>query len=598
MNAFYKSFVTSRFVPGYKAALSNRLFLVISVLSVIFFSSCSFQNPTERLPKTPENIPLESFVPEKSSLVFSLFPTTIKEKALFQKHLGALTQGYENGLTVFLFSKIFSSPFAEKFTAAFVKDNSSPALVAVFPDETKQRGLGFFAASRLQNQEGLRQEFLNLKTDTEKFTIREEGGKIFFDQKQPELFGLLHGSYLFLSSSPEFFPDTIPPKNPSHFLNDKKFLEALKKAPTSFSGYAFFQLDTKALPKSSLFPSFLPKEAASIMFFSSEEEGFRLSSFAKIPDDKNLDPLVKESVKGAPISLAEKVISDAPIFYAEGFNFANQLRIQKKVLAEDPFFKIRQGEGFFQDLEKKFGFSFEDELFPVLSRNYAILVEDQGKILPGISLIIDAGAKPSSGEKILKQFDHALSAMVAAVNFAQLQEAEVSNKQGEEKSEQITKSEGPAAEQKSITANGNEFKQIIFYPDRLSQKDSKIPLLGVLNETWEITYGRTNENLLIISTREKFAATPLAQHIRYAELLPQTKGFLETDHAFLDPEPLVRYGERLVELGKSSGHLTTQQLKGFEVIKKILSPIEGFISGTRRRGKWIENQGFLKLQGP
>ncbi len=594
------------------------LLLSAGILSAVFLlGACKAADPIQRLSKTPENFPLEVFVPESSAFVVSIFPNSLEQATLLGKHTATVLGQYEKPFMDFVFSKVFSKDIFGRLAPVFEEKEPS-MLVAFFPDETLKTRLGFFAVARTAQQESLRAKLLEPNTadgkdeagrTDENFTSQDINGKILFEDKEDRIFGALNASYLFLSTSKELIPaDAVPPKK-TPLLENKLFREFLKKGPETFTGYSFSSFETSD-PKQSLqdfIPSkFFPKNGASMAFFRAEEEGIRTISYLKFPAGKDVDPLVSDLSKGSKIGLANRLKSENAIFYAEGFNLGLQLRLQKKLLMEDPFFAVRQGEGFFKNIENRLGFTLEGDLFPVLSKNYAILVEDQGKVMPAVSIYVDAGANPISAKKIFSKLDSAVNSFSAGLQLAfPAKQEDATQEDGKQES-----SGGPEAlsvavptppaipilTHKEIELYGGKAKQVIFSPKQFAEtREISLPLFEAVDETWEFTYGLTADNLFFVSTRGNFPQTVFADNISYKISLPAIKGFDETDHMFLDPAPLTQYASRIAELGKANGKISETQLQGFEVLKNVLQNMQSFVTGVKRKGKFLENQSFAKI---
>lgn len=579
------------------------LILRAAVLAILLLLlvSCGFRDPLARLPKTPENIHLESFAPAKSFLVASVFPTSKEEKSMSARHIEAAASAYRFAAPNVLFSKLFQKEIAGILANMVLKIGMPETLFSLQADETQQNQVTFLAAMRFAETAELRGEFVTLRDlQLPDLVIREEGEKIFIEQKNPQRYGLLIPPYFFASSSLELLPDALPLNTKAGgLIDDKLFLEYLKKAPPAYSGYAYLKVPAgqggmSFLPGGlNLTPNLpIPGETASIAFVSAEQEGFRFSGFAKMPNSKNIDPLLRESFTKAATTLTAKIPVQNPALYLEGANLGNQLRIQKKALMDDPFFAVRYGEKFLQNLEKTLGFSLEKDLLPVLSRNYALVLEDQGKILPALSLWIDASANPDGATKIMKQLDSAISSFAALSQMALVKSKQESESGKENDGQPAT----PVFEQKTIDFQGATLKKLIFYPQRFAETQRPTPLFESMNEIWEIIYGLTKDHLIVLSTRSDFGGTqPISDLSPYQTLLPLIKGFSQTDHLFVDLQPFIAYAERVMATSELTENFTAEQRQGFEFIKQFAAPFKGLISGMRQKGDWIETQGFLAI---
>lgn len=510
-------------------------------------SACSLGDPLARLPKLPDGTLLENYVRPDPIIVATYFPTDAEEKLQFGKHLNTIAPQNSRDLWKYIVSLFPPNSSFEIIGSTFFTDPWPEALLTVW-NEKSTGSTEFLMVTIQDDPERMRESFLKQKETPEEtpvpISITEQDKNIFLEiASEPQLFAVLTGNKFIFASKKEF----LAPSGDHTFLQNTDYQKFLRKLPKHFSGYAYVK--DKFLKS----PNFL--------VYGAEEDGISILYFQKKQNN-------------ADVELAKKIPAKNMMFGAEGTNLALLVELEKEILKNTPFFKSLYGENPFQSLEEKIGLSYETDIKPFLQKNFAWVMEDQGKILPAISLWIDASDYSQNAEKVLKKVDETLSTFVTVANVGLSAEAPL--------------------ERKTIDFNGSPLYQIVFTPKNFLN----------LDETWAFTYGLTKDNLFVLSTRSEFPTnTPgqaksktWADQDSYNELRSHIRGYSKTDHVYFETKPFLDWISRIMELGQDSSALSAKEKRGFEILQKYLAPIHGGIAGTRIKGDMAETKMFIKIR--
>lgn len=551
----------------------KHLLFIFLLFSVFLFSACSLGDPLARLPKLPDGTLLENYVRPDPIIVATYFPTDAEEKSQFVKHLDTIAPQNSRDLWKYIVSLFPLNSLFEIVGSSFFTDPLPEALLTVW-DEKKTGSTEFLMVTVQDDPERIRASLLKQKENPEEapvpIPITEQDKNIFLEiANEPPLFAVLTGNKLIFASKKEF----LAPSGDHSFLQNPDYQNFLRKSPKHFAGYAYAK-DTF-------------QKSPSLLVYGAEEDGIFISS-------------IQKKQNHADVNLAKKIPAKNMIFGAEGTNLASMVELEKEILKNTPFFKSLYGDNPFQGLEEKIGLSYEQDIKPFLQKNFAWVMEDQGKIIPAVSLWIDAFDNPQSAEKVFKKVDETLSAFNTVAN-AVLSAVPPASAEGTETV--IQRPFKSPFERKTIDFNGSSLNQIVFIPQDFPQDKMLVPLFENLDETWAFTYGLTKDNLLVFSTRSEFPTnTPGQAHTKtwtdqdlYNELRSHIRGYSKTDHVYFETKPFLDWISRIMELGQDSSALSAKEKRGFKILQKYLAPIQGGIAGTRIKGDMAETKMFIKI---
>ncbi len=210
----------------------------------------------------------------------------------------------------------------------------------------------------------------------------------------------------------------------------------------------------------------------------------------------------------------------------------------------------------------------------ILNKGFAVSISDAYNLLPAISLFVDASEAPDKAKNVLQQLDGALDGVIAAVNTTM--HVDLSN---------------PVFEKNKL-GNRNLVK---IYLNRLPQKDFKIPLLNLLSEPVELSYGMDSNNILFISMLPDFnLENGKNDSVENTDLFKKALKLNSSGDGDSGGEP----GNIFIFDGKIFGNFISRLAKekiGFEILKKYLAPIKSYVQIGSGNGINIKGKGFLNI---
>lgn len=535
------------------------------LIFAIALTSCTSRKDMEKLARTSDNTALESFVPEDAWFVYSYFPTSETQRLLLKDHSQTIFQGREEALW-----DIFLNPFLKESLKKAVKHlllENAPVVYSMSGVGTEVQ-IDFRVTFSVKDPQAL-QKIFEENAESQEIMLTKLDAGFSFEQFDPRFYGKFDGKFLHLSNNALAFPLEENTGDKKSILESKFFKKALKKLSTDRIGYFFMQQseNTAAIALGT------PSDVMSITNVLAEQDGVRLYGFSEIP--KHPSRLLPNLLfANTNTYLDSKIPAKDIVAYIESHHLADLIKFEFEIFKQHPLLKGAFKGDLEEILEKKIGLSFEKDIYPALKKNFAVMLEDQDKILPAISIWADVSSGRKTAEKLVKQLDAALSSFVTLINVGSGQEL---------------------MNRRKIMWNGAEITQIAFYPEKYPQDQFPIPLFANLSEEWNLMYGILDSGLLFLTTRAEFPNAMAADDSLYNELKGKVPDFDKTQRSFVSFEPIRNYLTRIVVLGKKSGKISEREITGIDVFWRLISPIRGVISGMRQNGSWMETQTFIKI---
>lgn len=308
----------------------------------------------------------------------------------------------------------------------------------------------------------------------------------------------------------------------------------------------------------------------SAMKYFAQNEGVYFESIA-LPRHSDKDTIFEKPIfQPSTPALFAKIPVSTPIFFSEMSHMGSLLLSQ------------------WPDLKTNFqawaGFDFEADILPFLDKNAALVLEDEGAVLPALSIWADASEASEKAKTVLAKVDEKMKSWAALGNIAL-----ASAQAGEKK---------PIFEMSKLSAPLSGGRLTIF-ADRIDQENARIPLLELITEPIEISYGLTPDNLLFFSTlpdfEKRFAEKKTVENNAFFKLA-QSWEVKPGSLAFIDGAALGSYAERIVNLARTSKRFSGSEEQSYAILKNYLSPFEGFIQVGQGDGASLKGKALLKIR--
>jgi hypothetical protein len=183
---------------------------------------------------------------------------------------------------------------------------------------------------------------------------------------------------------------------------------------------------------------------------------------------------------------------------------------------------------------------------------------------------------------VLQKFDDKAKSLMLLGNIA------LASQEGEKNE--------PVLEIKKLAAP-LEGSKVTIHMDRINSKVADIPLLQFFKEPIEISYGLTPDHILFFSMLPNFEQALAAKKPINFPLfsLVDSWGMEPGNIAFIDGTAAGAFLERVADFLRSTKKFSQSEEQTYALLKKHLSPIEGFIQVGQGDGKSIKGKAFLKI---
>lgn len=270
----------------------------------------------------------------------------------------------------------------------------------------------------------------------------------------------------------------------------------------------------------------------------------------------------------------------------EGFNLQSLLKGFFNLLSA----QSSEFEAIYSFLRKSFkevtARDFENDFLSWMNKGYLLSLQNNGnKIIPGLSLLIDASSNPEQAKEFFKRLD------------AQI----------EEYIQSIKKKYEPAAEaivKEKILIDGANFSMVEVDFNKLKLKDMgtgfmAIPL-SLFSENAILYYGMTLDNRFVISTYQKFQGDYKIETTASNDNFQNLQNYLsdaKNSLTYVDFGEISRYLETITNFYDKLGYNSTAtKLRiGLNFIKDDLKAIKGIIWANKIVDNYLVGEGMVRI---
>ncbi|MBI2639151.1 hypothetical protein HYW83_06220 [Candidatus Peregrinibacteria bacterium] len=543
--------------------------IVLAVAGFFYWKSSAIKLPWQ---PTSQGIFFEELLPPDVSFAMSFNPTDDAQRQSFEKLWATILQDKKDVILPFIATNFAKSsqtplPLADlltlfgnnlQFTLALGSGSSikTPDAFFLFRTEDPLKARAIFQRVKQADDQLLRDT-----PDAFAFS-RGKAAKAHI--------GLIGDTGFFALTSKEKTQQLIAhfEKRNSFFrmaslANSKKFRSAAKFLEGAMSGYIFF------------FPGVTGKGIeASVVRYVAQENGFSFDGITLSGTGKDSDILRSKVFQPFVPSLSAKIPLSKALLFEEVGNAGSLLLSQLDALRTD--------------FKKWTDFDFATDILPFLDKDAVLAVEDTGRILPAVSVWLDASV-PGASEKAKTAFEKLDAKVKSWVTLGNI--ALPANEAGQNK---------PVFNMQPLAAPFTGSK-VILCLDCVSKKLINVPLLfELIRDPLEISYGMTSDNILFVSTLPNFEKTfsdtakaedhPLFKRAQSLEPKPGNT-------VFIDGEVIGASIERIINLARSNKKFSESEEQSYALLKKHFSPIKSFIQTSQGDGKSMFGKAFLEIRG-
>lgn len=311
-------------------------------------------------------------------------------------------------------------------------------------------------------------------------------------------------------------------------------------------------------------------------------------------------------------SLIEKIPGESIIFYSSSFDLAGTVQRQMDLFSQ------KTGQDFSQNLsamlQDTVGIDLEEDLYSWMRQGFSFSVHNnEGSIVPGITIAVDASEAPDTAKEVVTKLDAQISGLLTlagmedekfseaiskdevsglhriSVDFAKVQEVKAATE------EEAPEVEGPAAAEEELVED-------LEVP--LEEAETAPPLFFgyptkmFLGEKLEIWYGVTDSNQFIVSTMLNFPEK-YGGGLKASEEFTKASSKVEDYDAvsfYIETAGLLRYLDNLVNYLESSGEIAEGGEQAYEEFKKYIFPFKSVIVSSSASKYEVEVGGFIGME--
>lgn len=521
------------------------LFLTAGVAGFFYWRSLAIQLPWQ---PTPQGVYFEELLPPDISFAMGFHPTDSAERQRFEKLWGAVLQDKKDVVL----------PFMARESLQRTNDPPIPLedLLTLFGGDFEFTIANDYFLFRVHDSAKARAAFERLKEPQREVFIDRPDAYVFpFVRRGAGHMGFI-GDIGFIAKANEEdtkkFIARFEKRNallrPASLASTRDFQKAAKSFKDPMSGYIFFAKKDPA--------------TFSTVRYTGHDDGLILDSLT-----------VSDIFQSFTPSIASKIPLSKPLLYEE--------------MGHAGSFLLSQFGSLGTDFQKWTGFNFETDILPFLDKDLVLVVEDADKVLPAVSVWMDASA-PGAKEKaktVFEKLDAQVESWVTLGNIALA-------------SHDKDKPSEPVFSISKLPPFQTGTKVTIF-TDRIDQKIARVPLLQLITEPIEISYGMTADNILFFSTFPNFEKAfeekqtaekhPALQLVQSWDIKPGA-------FVFIDGSAIGAYVERIVALLKADKKFSESEEQTYALLKKHLGPIESFIQVGQGDGASLKSHALLKIR--
>jgi hypothetical protein len=367
-----------------------------------------------------------------------------------------------------------------------------------------------------------------------------------------------------------------------NIVGSKTYQKYLKHLEDDRLAYIFMNTSNSEFYKKAFTISGFSRLGESIQMIGSvhlEEDGIRLVS--NVERTRDTEPSLKPIMKGAEVRLDKLIPALDPIIYTESFGFGSLVYSQIKTMLTGAELGLMTKAEFQQNVEKaemELGVKVEKELVPMLSNSFAMLVDDQGTLLPGISFWFDVAGHRETADVLMRKMDSMVSTAVTSIAIA-------------------FPSEKPILERSIYKEDGADIVVYTLNIESIPEGEvGELPQLFefLKDDLFQFSYGLTADGLLFIGTGALDKNAPrVADASLYGQFVERFPEHSMTDRSYIALAPLADYLARFLELSKQDSSIDPSEIDALTSVIKYMNVMDGMYTSSRRDGAWLEQQSII-----
>jgi hypothetical protein len=409
------------------------------------------------------------------------------------------------------------------------------------------------------------------------------------DNEEEEMYLVLYKDTVLVTSTQILRHDAVKrmKNNEESLRSNENFIKTLESLPTPNLGYAYIDIQSMFTKIGELEEEIELPIADSLyaeaFAFMAEDDGVRmLVQVAFNPDAETFnfaDFPYKEPY------LYKQLPGDDLVMYSESYDIQTLFDLEMEVLLIEESDK-EDFEEFKVMLKQMVGLDLEKDILSWMDKGYALVIQRNKGIVPGISLYVDASSDSEGAKKVVDVFDAALAQFVEGM-IAEAPE-------GLDASEIIKK--------EVVEVGDSELNRVQFDFTNLTEEqlfEAGLPQ-DFFIEPMELYYGITSDNYFVLSTRTDLAADfesgiTVAENEKIIEAQTYLNGY-PYQLTYISIEEIAIYVDTFIGLmEKIEGPMPEESKEAYEKVMKYIAPIKYLVGANKKVENIVEGMMFIKM---
>lgn len=293
-----------------------------------------------------------------------------------------------------------------------------------------------------------------------------------------------------------------------------------------------------------------------VLFATAEKDGIRLNASLYAKEGADMSKL---TTNGQKFYLAKDIPGKSPLLYTEGQGFKEAYGNILSAMEGDQ--DVKQGMDQVRTALKQVGLDFDQDVMGVMDKGIAMVLADNGSILPSLGFYIDASSKPDSAKKIAGVLNTMLTNGIAEVQV-----------QNPEAAALIDKLDVEADKLWKVKVNVDPL--LMSAPESIVKK--------LTGQKVELYLGLVGNNILALALHPDLEKTyakggdVVANAAEFKRALEFIKGN-DLTVTYLAPAAVFDYLDRIMQLAKDSG--AAIDMTDYDQVRSLVRPVKSIIMG-------------------
>lgn len=380
------------------------------------------------------------------------------------------------------------------------------------------------------------------------------------------------------------------------------YTQAMENLPSAYTASLYFSSDSDFFQAFSSSPTTGPVIGEAFVFVA-EDEGLKIEGYSKT-DSAALQEMKLDRTAFMPqkLTLIDQLPGQNVVLASESKNLGGVLDFIFRTIAEQQA-QYEQSvsesatgtevttpeatEDFYVSFKEKFksfmGLDWDADVLTFLSQNYIIALSvTSGNVIPGLTIMADAKDNPSGAQQLIAKLDTQLEGLLMIVRL----------NAGTEGTDLFVKD--------TVQIGDAQAHRISVDFSKLSSFTGGVTAVPavVSSQTFELTYGVTDNNIFFFSTHPNFANTysvdVLSEQANYKAVADHIS--LKNGVFFMAPSMITGYLDAIVTFQESlNGPLAAEDKEKLEHLKSVLQAFSAVIVTSELQGDEVLTHGYVLI---